>query len=120
MTEIKEETLREESKYGDIAAYTFDKTEKLPKSKGIKFQAHDPEGNCLAFTQCGTMLITAGGTTIKSWKEDYKQEFTLQQSATGLPKAVNILSISSNQRFLAVANLDFNVRLLSLQSIKVN
>jgi WD40 repeat protein len=100
-------------------AYTYSKNEKLPNKKEKKFQAHSHEGNCLQYSPCGTFLVTSGDNQLKSWKEDYNGDFTLRSCLSGLPKNLNAMCFQNNSKNLAIAVLDFKVRIVSTDNLKV-
>ncbi len=75
MSQIDEE---EENKVDHSKAYTYIKNEQIPKDITSKFEAHENEGLCISYSRCGSLLLTAGGTQLKTWREDYGGNYLFQ------------------------------------------
>ena len=94
----------------------------MPKRKEKKFQAHSNEGICIQHSPCGSFLITAGDNQVKSWKEDFYGggDFVQKNSLGGLPKNVNSMCFYGNSKYFAISSLDFKIRIVNLDSMKIS
>ncbi|TNV82597.1 hypothetical protein FGO68_gene6701 [Halteria grandinella] len=114
---IEEEEAIEEA---NVNPYFYVKNEGLPSHITKTFSAHS-EGSCISFSPCGSILVTAGGNEVKSWREEfYGSEFKLSQSISNFPKPVNLVEFSPNIKLLAVSTLDSQIRVLNTQNFKLS